>query len=163
MTEDRDAETDRLTGQAVPLHSMAASDAQAPTAAQLACLARWIPILDSSDLHIGAWRGGVANADGVISMPWFEYDPQVAAWPGPCDGDTLVLMGFDWGAWMRTPRGVALSADPVAIADATAEELLRLVTAIVRGDRFVEGNLAGAIEEGFALAICRRAAALLGS
>jgi len=40
-------------------------------------------------------------------------------------------------------------------------DLARLVTAIVRGDRFCEGNVAGAIERGFVTAICRRAAALL--
>jgi hypothetical protein len=37
------------------------------------------------------------------------------------------------------------------------------VTAIRRGDRFTEGNLAGAIERGFVTAISRRAAALLES
>lgn len=140
---------------------MAVSESQPPTTGQLACLARWIPILESPDLRIGASRGGVANSDGVISMPWFEYDPVIAGWPGPCGGGTLILMGFDWGSWMQTPRGATLSTDPDAIAGATADELLRLVTAIVRGDRFTEGNLAAAIERGFALAICRRAATLV--
>jgi hypothetical protein len=41
-------------------------------------------------------------------------------------------------------------------------DLARLVTAIVRGDRFTEGNLAGAMQRGFVTAICRRAAVLLG-
>jgi hypothetical protein len=60
-----------------------------------------------------------------------------------------------------TPEGQALSAGPAAIERASSADLARLVTAIVRGDRFSEGNLAGAIERGFVAAICRRAAALL--
>ncbi len=70
-------------------------------------------------------------------------------------------MGFDWMTWLQTPHGVALSSAPAAIAGASSTDLARLVTAIVRGDRFVEGNLAGAIESGVVTAICRRAVALL--
>ena len=78
-------------------------------------------------------------------MPWFEYDVQVLGWPGGCEGESLIVMGFDWMTWLQTPHGVALSFAPAAIAGASSTDLARLVTAIVRGDRFVEGNLAGAI------------------
>ena len=58
---------------------------------------------------------------------------------------------------------MALSAGPAAIAQASSTDLASLVTAILPpgGGRFVEGNLAGAIESGVVTAICRRAAALL--
>ena len=94
-------------------------------------------------------------------MPWFEYDVQVLGWPGGCEGESLIVMGFDWMTWLQTSHGVALSSAPAAIAGASSTDLARLVTAIVRGDRFVEGNLAGAIESGVVTAICRRAVALL--
>lgn len=70
-------------------------------------------------------------------------------------------MGFDWMTWQQMPDGKALSSVPAPIACASAADLASLLTAIVRGDRLVEGNLAGAIESGVATAICRRAAALL--
>ena len=67
-------------------------------------------------------------------------------------------------AWLQTSDGVALSATPGAIdaiAGASSADLARLVTAIRRGDRFMEGNIAGAIESGIVAAISRRAAVLL--
>jgi hypothetical protein len=49
------------------------------------------------------------------------------------------------------------------VAGATQEELAKLLTAIIRSDRFVEGSLEGAFESGLLAAICRRAAVLLES
>ena len=146
-------------GDGVPLTSMA--DAQPLTAAQLRCLADWLPILEAPDFSVGRWQGGQTDAESVIHMPWFEYDERIVGWPRGCDGGSLIVMGFDWTKWLRTPEGVALSSGPDAIAGAGSSDLARLVTAIVRGDRFMEGNLAGAIESGIVTAICRRAAAIL--
>jgi hypothetical protein len=139
-------------------------DAVPLTQAQLRCLAAWLPVLEAPDFSPGHWEGGQTDAQGVIHMPWFEYDERIAAWPGACDGESLIVMGFDWMKWMQTPEGQALSSGPAAIgaiAAASSADLARLVTAIRRGDRFVEGNLAGAIESGIVAAICRRAAALI--
>jgi hypothetical protein len=138
---------------------MAEPEALTPT--QLRCLADWLPILAAPDFITGHGQGGEVDAQGVIQVPWFEYDERIAGWPGVCDGGTLIVMGFDWMTWLGTPDGKALSSDPAAIAGASSADLARLVTAIVRGDRFSEGNLAGAIERGFVTAICRRAATLL--
>lgn len=131
------------------------------TPAQLRCLADWLPLLEAPDFIAGQWRGGKPDEQGVIHMPWFEYDEGIAGWPGACAGGSLILMGFDWMAWMQTPDGIAISSAPAAIESASSADLARLVTAIARGDRFVEGNLAGAIESGMVTAICRRAAALI--
>jgi hypothetical protein len=139
-------------------------DASPLTQGQLRCLAAWLPVLEAPDFSAGAWRGGDTDADGVIQMPWFEYDERIAGWPGACEDGGLVVMGFDWMAWLGTPKGAALSTRPGAldaIAAASSADLARLVTAIRRGDRFSEGNIAGAIESGIVAAISRRAAALL--
>ena len=64
-------------------------------------------------------------------------------------------------AWLETPRGRALAWDRDALATATPDELRKLLTAIVRSDRFTEGSFAGAYESGLLLAIARRAAKLL--
>ena len=136
-------------------------DARPLTQAQLRCLADWLPILEAPDFSPGRWRGGDADAKGVITMPWFDYDDRIADWPGACGRGSLVVAGFDWMTWLGTPEGVALSTDPAAIASASSADLARLATAIRRGDRFTEGNLAAAIERGFVTAISRRAAALL--
>jgi hypothetical protein len=131
------------------------------TPAQLRCLADWLPILEAPGFSPGSWQGGDADEQGVIHMPWFEYDERIAGWPGACPDGSLIVMGFDWMTWLGTREGKLLSSGPEAIADARSADLARLVTAIRRGDRFVEGNLAGAVESGIVAAISRRAAVLL--
>jgi hypothetical protein len=69
--------------------------------------------------------------------------------------------GFDWQRWLAGDEGRALRDDPAAVANATPDQLARLLTAIARSDRFVEGSIAGAFESGVLARISRRAAFLL--
>jgi Family of unknown function (DUF6508) len=77
-------------------------------------------------------------------------------------GPVLEAPGFDWRSWLESGEGSALRT-PVAVAGATQEQLAKLLTAIIRSDRFVEGSMEGAFESGLLAAICRRAAMLLES
>lgn len=72
-----------------------------------------------------------------------------------------MIDGFDWRTWLAGPAGARLRDDRAALAEATPEDLARLLTAIVRSDRFVEGSIAGAFESGLLTAIARRAARLI--
>lgn len=108
----------------------------------------------------GTWRGGSANADGVIQMPWFDFSPEATAFLDDVRGSGWIE-AFDWPAWVAMPEGRALTRDPDAIARASAEDLSRILTALIRGDRFSEGALAHAYESGVLLAVVRRAAVLL--
>ncbi len=67
---------------------------------------------------------------------------------------------FDWPTWARTPEAQALHDDRPTLAAATPGQLKKLVTAVVREDRFNEGALGGSFESGLMAAIARRAAAL---
>jgi hypothetical protein len=49
---------------------------------------------------------------------------------------------------------------PEALASATPDQLAKLITVVVRQERFYEGSLAGAFEDGLVLAIVRRAGVL---
>ncbi len=62
--------------------------------------------------------------------------------------------------WLATPEGRALSTDPDAIALADVAALGRLLTSLVRGERFGDGTLASAHGRGILTAILRRAAEL---
>ncbi len=108
---------------------------------------------------VGVWAGGERRADGAISTPWIDYSAEVDAFRRQASEDGWVRR-FDWPAWAETERGRALMADPIAVATATADELVRLITVAVRSDRFSEGSLAGFIERGFLAAVARRAADL---
>jgi hypothetical protein len=63
--------------------------------------------------------------------------------------------------WLRTGEGRALRDRPEALDTASPDDLARLLTAIVRSDRFVEGSMVGAFESGLLASIARRAVVLL--
>ena len=121
-------------------------------------LAEQLPALESPDFAHGTWAGGTESADGSLSMPYFEYSDEALAVIR-----SMPIEVFDWTAWMATDEARDLLADYSRIATATPEQLRKLTTALVRGDRFNEGTLAWAFESGLITAIARRAADLVAS
>lgn len=109
---------------------------------------------------IGRWQGGEANAAGVIQMPWYEYQPEVERFAADMYAAKLVRP-VDWQRWAGTPEAQQLVSDPAAIAAASHDDLINLLTTILRGERFSDGEIAGAYERGTLLAIAQRAQALL--
>lgn len=109
---------------------------------------------------IGRWQGGEADAAGVIQMPWYEYQPEVDRFVQDMYA-AKVVRPVDWMAWAGTPEAQRLISDPTAIAGATQDDLIYLVTTILRGERFSDGEIAGAYERGTLLAIAQRAQAML--
>lgn len=71
------------------------------------------------------------------------------------------VTNLDWPEWMQTPEAVELLQNPAHIAGATADQLANLLTALIRRDRFCEGDLASTFNAGILTAIVRRAEALL--
>ena len=110
---------------------------------------------------VGRWQGGEADADGVIQMPWYEYQPEVDRFVADMYTAKLVRP-VDWMRWAGTPGAQRLISDPAAIAGASHDDLIYLLTTILRGERFSDGEIAGAYERGTLLAIAQRAQALLG-
>jgi hypothetical protein len=120
------------------------------------------PALEAADAEFGHWEVPPPR-DGVGSLGWYVFGPLADAWRAAVAAAGLVVAGFDWPAWLAGDEGRALRDDPVALAAATPEQLARLVTAIVRSDRFTEGSIAGAFESGLLARISRRAAALVAT
>jgi len=127
----------------------------------LAPIVAFLPELESAGFSPGCWRGGAPGPSGAIQAPWFEYSPRMEALLAEIRRAGLVLMGFDWMAWLDSPEGRGFRDDPGRIEQAAEIELARLLTAIIRGDRFIEGNIAGAFESGHLLRIIRRMKTLL--
>lgn len=125
--------------------------------ARLERLARWLPELESGALDFGRWEGGDRQPDGSLTMPYFTFSPR-----GLELVRDLPVEPFDWPRWLETDEAQGLLADQAKIATATAEQLVQLSTALVRSNRFSEGSLASAFQNGQLLAIVRRAAALSG-
>ena len=69
--------------------------------------------------------------------------------------DEEVVVGFDWPGWMER-RGSELTANHDLLRGASLEDGRRLLAAVVRADRFNEGTLLGAIDDGLVDAILGR-------
>ncbi len=67
---------------------------------------------------------------------------------------------FDWPEWKETEEAAQLRDDPEVLAKATSEQLRKLLTVMIRQDRFVEGSLAAHFNSGFIDQIIDRAAVL---
>jgi hypothetical protein len=126
---------------------------------RLASLADLVPMLEAADADFGHW-GAPPPVDGVGHMPYFAFGPASEEWRAAVGRGSWIVMGFDWMTWLDTEEGQALRDRPEALAAATSDDLAKLLTAIVRSDRFVEGSIAGAFESGLLARIARRAAAL---
>jgi hypothetical protein len=128
---------------------------------QLRALARYLPALEKPDFNAGAFAPVQKTESGALIMPYAVYSDVVedlvkAAYEHGC-----VLTGFSWAEWAHAAEAQALCHDPSKLARATPEQLLRLLTAIIRQDRFCEGVLLDAFETGLMLGIVCRAVTIL--
>jgi hypothetical protein len=125
-------------------------------------LADLVPILGSPSAAFGHWEVPPTR-DGVSSLGYFVFGPVGEAFLAAVRRGGWVIAGFDWRTWLEGEEGQALRGRAGALDSASVEQLARLLTAIVRSDRFVEGSIAGAFESGLLTQIARRADALLAS
>ena len=123
-------------------------------------LADQLPTFEAPGFTFGAWVPSTRREDGVIEMGWYQLSEEAETFTRSLGG---WITPFDWPTWANGPEGTALLHDPPAVASASAEDLGKLLTSLVRGNRFSEGTLAWAHESGLLTAIMRRAAALLAS
>ena len=124
---------------------------------RLRALAELVPVLEAPDADFGHWE----TPPGTLG--YFELGRAGEAFRSAVGRGGWVIAGCDWRAWLETPEGTALRERPEATAEASMEQLARLLTAIVRSDRFVEGSMEGAFESGLLARIAHRAAVLLAA
>lgn len=107
--------------------------------------------LTPEDLRV-TWEGGDEVKPGVVTAPYPRYSPAINEIVTMLD-DLGVIVPFDWPEWHRTsplfPRADGLAEAPVADA-------ARLATTFVRGERFNDGSIQEAIENGALQAILDR-------
>lgn len=120
-------------------------------------LARHLAVLEAPAFSFGSWVPSRTDADGVIHLGWFEPSPDAEAFLA--DARAFVTP-FDWPAWAGSSAGRALLGNPAAVQSASAEDLGRLLTTLIRSERFGDGTLESAFRRGMLTAIVRRAAVL---
>lgn len=131
----------------------------APLEARLQRLAAWADRIADESFTLGAWVASTTRPDGVIQMGWYDLSDMGQAFVSEMY-ELGWVYAFDWRAWLETPDGRRLSSGPAPIASASADDLQRLITAILRSERFGDGQIEGAFESGILLAIALRARVL---
>jgi hypothetical protein len=81
-------------------------------------------------------------------MPYFEFSDEA-----PEFLPTAPIVVIAWPDWMQTDQAQRLPGDHATIAESTDEQLVKLLTALILGDRFGEGTLARAYESGLLAAM----------
>ncbi len=127
------------------------------TSAQCAALAAFEDTFSSPDFVFSKFEESSKADDGVITLGeelltvdaerfvHFAYD---SGW---------VLAGFNWSDWMTSDEGLFYRSSPQNLKEASGEQIAKLLTTFVRGDRFSEGTLSEAADAGFLTAMMRRA------
>ena len=126
-----------------------------------ATLARFLPLLEAPGFTAGHMQPITeSTVPGLWLFPQAVMDSVAEDLVQAAYADGWVMMNFDWVTWSETPEAAALRDDEAALARASRLRLAKLLTTIIRQDRFVEGALLAAFESRLMLRIIRRAAAL---
>ncbi|WP_433678058.1 DUF6508 domain-containing protein [Nocardia sp. CA-119907] len=89
------------------------------------------------------WEIRTQNADGSLCMPYAVYSDAVGhVQHALYEVDAIV--GFDWTNW----DGIRLHRGGQGLADAPVAEACRMLTAIVRAERFSDGTIGHALDDG---------------
>lgn len=130
-------------------------------AQQLNALSQFLPEFEAPDFGPGMMSPMTPNADGSVSFPYAVLSDKAGEFVSAAYDNGWVVGHFDWPAWSSTAAARRLRSDESAIAKATPEELARLLTVLIRQERFAEGTLLEAFESGIILRIVRRIDALV--
>jgi hypothetical protein len=126
---------------------------------RLEALASFLPVFTREDFVFATppvFENGEAPSIFVTSTPSQEAE----AFLNMTIDQEWVLIDFNWPEWMMTKEACRLRDDPSALEQATAEQLARLITVLVRQDHFGCDALACSFRSGLLNRIVKRANAL---
>jgi hypothetical protein len=112
----------------------------------------------------GQWRlpTGKGTAREPKTMVYLESRPELHHFCQTAYAAGWIMQNFDWMRWSERLKGSNywIAALPL---QAPKDQLGRLLTALIRGERFCEGTSARAHQQGTLLAIVERAETLLAA
>ena len=121
--------------------------------ADLVRLRAAVAAVEETDGPLAGCRGGQPGADGVLQWPYPVYAPAVEELLAALARVGAVPV-FDWAQWDGRSR--LRSADDVAAAPLA--DVARFLTTLVRGERFADGTVAAALDDGRLPTAARRIA-----
>jgi hypothetical protein len=126
---------------------------------QMLALTAFLERFESPGFEFGTWGGGERLPSGVLTMPYFEPSQDVVDFRAAAYTNGWVH-DFDWPAWSHTPEALELRDKPAALAAASVEQLQRLMTVMIRQERFVDGSLEAHYKSGLLTRVLKRIAEL---
>lgn len=129
-------------------------------AARLSALSLLLAQIEADPGSFGAWQRETHAAKDHLILPWVEFSVGAKAFLAHLLEAGLVIPSFDWIAWDGRGRYMH---DPASVAVADFEECRKLLTALMRGERFNEGLLLEAFESGLLRHLIDRLGALAGA
>ena len=117
----------------------------------------WKPLLDlipeiENTRNFGEWEKGEKDEEGVIQFPYFIPADVVSQFLKIVYSIPIII-SFNWGAW-NEGRKIANTPN-FNFDNANLVTKCKLITALVRNDRFCDGALASAFESGLILKILK--------
>jgi len=110
-----------------------------------------IPEIEATD-KFGEMAGGEKDDNGIIQMPYYIESPVVRRFQKYV-GELGILISFDWPKWddgRKIARNKEFNFDSIDIPTKC-----KLITAIIRNDRYCEGSLIAAFDSGLILKILK--------
>lgn len=119
-------------------------------AADWEALFQVVAAMDEGDWEVCS-GGSPLSASGTVGIPYAVYSSRV---------ETILeffrthlMVPFPWSEWLRENPDISESA---TISNADPANVVRLITAVIRSERFNEGTIATAISSGALRAIIER-------
>jgi len=126
-----------------------------PTSQEIEELVAFLPRLYVKELSPAKkWHGGDKDDDGVITMPWPEYEPVVEDFFQAASGESWT----DPEYLTKSAGQMLKNEDTVKTAD--LDQIKTMLTYCVRGERFFTGHWGNVIENGYVLRLLQRLAEL---
>ena len=122
-------------------------------------IAHFADLFQAPGFAFGKWQP-MEKIDGVITLPYFQTSAEANRFVRACYDTGWISPDMDWSEWKNTPEAVRLFEEPGAVEGATHEQLRRVLTVMIRQERFAEGSLAGHHQSGLLLRVLQRAKAL---
>ena len=126
-----------------------------PSMRDIQALVAYLPELYGEGAPRPVVRWIAENSAGGLTLPWPEYNETVQSFI-----DLIVSQGcwMDTGYDPETSKGLLM--DEAVVRNATIPEIRRMLTLIVRGERFCDGWWSSMIEEGHVQRLLERLAEL---
>jgi hypothetical protein len=130
--------------------------------ADFTSLVRFIPIFTDANFSFGKWKGGEA-VNGEIQSPYYLFSPEAESFVNAAYSGYWVRPDINWSGQEERARYIYLCSMLEAIETAGATDIAHILTTLIRGDRFNEGMLAEAFENGLLRRILIRVGELASS